>query len=63
MRRFRNSLSILVLLYAAVSLIGITPSMAEDTYFGGGIGVVEYLTPTLMSPGAELQNCHPTPGL
>ena len=42
MRRFRNSLSILVLLYAAVSLIGITPSMAEDTYFGGGIGVVEY---------------------
>jgi hypothetical protein len=42
MRRFRNSLSTLVLLYAAVSLIGITPSMAEDTYFGGGIGVVEY---------------------
>ena len=42
MRRFRNALSILVLLHVAVSLIGISPVMAEDTYLGGGIGVVEY---------------------
>lgn len=42
MRRFRNSLFILIFLHAAVSFIGITPAIAEDTYWGGGIGAVEY---------------------